>query len=64
MHPPIEPYSRPFRTSSYSSAADNCVEVADGAMGAAVRDTQNRGLGTLAFDADEWQAFLDTAKAD
>jgi hypothetical protein len=62
MHPSIELHRRQFRTSSYSSAADNCVEVADGALGAIVRDTKHRELGALFFGADEWQAFLDTAK--
>ncbi|WP_306369518.1 DUF397 domain-containing protein [Nocardiopsis sp. CC223A] len=51
-----------FRKSSYSQSEAACVEVADLDLGVAIRDTQNRGLGMLAFDADEWQAFLDTAK--
>lgn len=64
MHPPTEPYSRPFRTSSYSSAADNCVEVANWNAGAGIRDTKHRELGALFFGAGEWQAFVDTAKGD
>lgn len=62
MHSSIEHYSKPFRTSSYSSAADNCVEVADGATQASVRDTKNRDLGVLNFSRPEWQAFLGTTK--
>ncbi|WP_017546801.1 DUF397 domain-containing protein [Nocardiopsis prasina] len=48
----------PFRKSTYSNTARECVEVADLPSGAAVRDTQNRGLGTLAFPTSEWAAFL------
>ncbi|MFE3456005.1 DUF397 domain-containing protein [Nocardiopsis aegyptia] len=48
-----------FRKSSYSGArTENCVEVADTGAGAAVRDTQNRNLGHLAFPSDEWSALL------
>ncbi|WP_087095708.1 DUF397 domain-containing protein [Nocardiopsis sp. JB363] len=57
-------YYHPFRTSSYSSASDNCVEVAGGAAGTAVRDTKHRELGALSFNASEWQAFLGTARHD
>ncbi|WP_047871785.1 DUF397 domain-containing protein [Nocardiopsis sp. RV163] len=51
-----------FRTSTYSSASSNCVEVADTPAFSAVRDTQNRDLGTLTFGPAEWRAFLSTAK--
>ncbi|MBB6121811.1 DUF397 domain-containing protein [Nocardiopsis algeriensis] len=48
-----------FRKSSYSGArTENCVEVADLPEGAAVRDTQNRDLGMLAFPGAEWSALL------
>jgi hypothetical protein len=51
-----------FRKSSYSTAkGENCVEVADLAEGAAVRDTQNREAGHLSFPAGEWRAFLAAA---
>ncbi|GHC78604.1 hypothetical protein GCM10007079_16040 [Nocardiopsis terrae] len=51
-----------FRKSSYSSAkGQDCVEVADLPSGAAVRDTQNRGLGHLMFPGTEWTALLRTA---
>lgn len=51
-----------FRTSPYSGSAGNCVEVADTPTFSAVRDTQNRDLGTLDFGSAEWRAFLDSAK--
>ena len=48
-----------FRKSSYSQPqGGNCVEVADLPAGAAVRDTQNRDLGYLAFSSSEWVALL------
>lgn len=53
-----------FRKSSYSGGDGNCVEVADTPAFSAIRDTQNRELGTLAFDPTEWRAFLRTAKED
>ncbi|WP_394345507.1 DUF397 domain-containing protein [Actinorugispora endophytica] len=53
-----------FRKSSYSSAQQNCVEVADTPRVSAVRDTQNRHLGALLFDSAEWRAFLTAAKGD
>ncbi|MFD3684250.1 DUF397 domain-containing protein [Nocardiopsis sp. NPDC058631] len=53
-HPDLE-----FRKSSYSTArGENCVEVADFAGGSAVRDTQNREAGMLAFPGTEWSALL------
>ncbi|MBQ1084139.1 MULTISPECIES: DUF397 domain-containing protein [unclassified Nocardiopsis] len=52
-----------FRKSSYSGArTENCVEVADLPTGAAVRDTQNRELGALAFPSLEWSALLRVAQ--
>lgn len=52
-----------FRKSSYSGArTENCVEVADLPTGAAVRDTQHRDLGTLAFPSLEWSALLRVAQ--
>ncbi|GAB3717605.1 DUF397 domain-containing protein [Nocardiopsis oceani] len=50
-----------FRKSSYSGSQGNCVEVADSSRGAAVRDTQNRESGHLAFGPAEWAALLATA---
>lgn len=61
MHSSIDLH---FRKSSYSGSGDNCVEVADLPDGAAVRDTQNRQLGHLAFgDSHEWQALLAVARS-
>ncbi|RKS07604.1 uncharacterized protein DUF397 [Nocardiopsis sp. Huas11] len=54
-----------FRKSSHSSTDRDCLEVAVLLAGAAVRDTQNRGLGHLTFvGAGEWQAFLAAARRD
>ncbi|WP_028649233.1 DUF397 domain-containing protein [Nocardiopsis sp. CNT312] len=51
-----------FRKSSYSSAkGQDCVEVADFPGGSAVRDTQNREAGYLAFGSAEWDALLKVA---
>ncbi|WP_431872744.1 DUF397 domain-containing protein [Nocardiopsis eucommiae] len=48
-----------FRKSSFSGArTENCVEVADAPGMSAVRDTQNRELGTLTFPSHEWSALL------
>jgi hypothetical protein len=51
-----------FRKSSYSATASDCVEVADVAGGAAVRDTKNRPHGHLTFAASEWSALLTQLK--
>ncbi|RKS05954.1 uncharacterized protein DUF397 [Nocardiopsis sp. Huas11] len=51
-----------FRKSSYSGGSGNCVEVADLPGEAAVRDTQNRDLGYLAYPNGEWAALLATLK--
>ncbi|KOX17112.1 DUF397 domain-containing protein [Nocardiopsis sp. NRRL B-16309] len=50
-----------WHKSSYSKAETNCVEVAEG-VATAVRDTQNRELGHLAFGAAEWTALVDSLK--
>lgn len=54
-----------WRTSSFSSGGNNCVEVAElGDGGRLVRDTKDREGGTLRFTAGEWTAFLSGARAD
>lgn len=53
-----------FRKSSYSSTAQECVEVADLPGAAAVRDTQNRRAGHLLFPGTEWDAFLTAARIE
>jgi hypothetical protein len=45
-----------WRTSS-ASANTNCVEVALGQL-VHVRDSKDRGLGSLVFDPDAWAAFI------
>lgn len=56
------PNSASWRKSSYSSGDGQCVEVADGATGTAMRDTKHRELSTLFFDSGEWSAFLDATR--
>ncbi|GAA1448860.1 DUF397 domain-containing protein [Nocardiopsis tropica] len=51
-----------FRKSSYSQSEAACVEVAKVGRIAAIRDTQHRGLETLAFPLGEWSAFLGAAR--
>ncbi|GAA1116403.1 DUF397 domain-containing protein [Nocardiopsis metallicus] len=52
-----------FRKSSYSQPqGGNCVEVAELPTGAAVRDTQNRAAGHLAFESQEWAALLSAVR--
>ncbi|MFW6640050.1 DUF397 domain-containing protein [Nocardiopsis algeriensis] len=55
--------TRPWHKASYTNDRGACVEVSEGPV-TGVRDTKHRGLGALFFGADEWQAFLDCAKAD
>lgn len=47
-----------WRKSSRSGGAQNCVEVAQSATWAAVRDTKNREAGTLTFEATRFNVFL------
>ena len=52
-----------WRKSSYSGAnGGDCVETASGNGAVMVRDTTNRGGGTLSFNADAWNAFLGTLR--
>ncbi|SIO87066.1 DUF397 domain-containing protein [Nocardiopsis sp. JB363] len=53
----------PWHTASYSAERGECVEVSEGPF-TGVRDTQNRELGALFFEAHEWQTFLETARED
>ncbi|WP_017579372.1 DUF397 domain-containing protein [Nocardiopsis valliformis] len=55
--------SREFHKSSYSPNESACVEVAEGAT-TAMRDTENREKGTLAFPSAEWRALLDAAQRE
>lgn len=54
-----------FRKSSYSSGkGEDCVEVANMHKGAAVRDSQHRQAGHLAFPTTEWTAFLRSVQTE
>jgi hypothetical protein len=53
-----------WRTSTYSSnGGGECVEVAKTTDAVHVRDTTNRGGGTLVFGADAWRALLEQIKS-
>lgn len=53
-----------WRKSSYSGAANDCVEAASRDDAVLVRDTKNHGRGQVhSFTADEWRAFTATVKA-
>lgn len=62
--PSIIPIRAVWRKASYSADQTACVEVANTPAFSAVRDTQNRDLGTLTFGPTEWRAFLSTAVTD
>jgi hypothetical protein len=48
-----------WRKSSYSNGTGgDCVEAASGDGGVLVRDTADRGGGTLAFAPETWLAFV------
>ncbi|WP_433263811.1 DUF397 domain-containing protein [Actinosynnema sp. CS-041913] len=47
-----------WRTSSYSSNGEACVEVAPTTNGAVVRDTKHRAGGTISFPITAWKAFV------
>lgn len=51
-----------WRTSSYSTANSNCVEVAV-AETVGVRDTKNREAGQLTFAREAWRGALATLPA-
>jgi hypothetical protein len=51
-----------WRKSTRSGNSGNCVEVADAARVILVRDTTNRGGGTLAFTAEAWQGFISSLR--
>lgn len=47
-----------WHKATYSANGSHCVEAREYAGGAAVRDTQNRDLGHLEFQKQEWAALL------
>jgi hypothetical protein len=51
-----------WRTSSYTSAGGNCVEVGDAGRAILIRDSKNRAGGTLTFPAAAWQSFANSLK--
>ncbi len=52
-----------WRKSTYSDGSGgNCVETASADGTILIRDTTNRGGGTLAVTADAWQAFTRSLK--
>jgi hypothetical protein len=51
-----------WHKSSYSQRETSCVEVNEGPHSVRVRDTQNRELGHLSFNAGEWTSFLQDLK--
>ncbi|MEW2457821.1 DUF397 domain-containing protein [Streptomyces albus] len=52
-----------WHKSTYSGSNNNCVE--RGILRSsrqAVRDTKDRSIGTLLFEAETWQSFIDSVK--
>lgn len=52
-----------WRKSSYSSGANNCVEVAVGSQWVAIRGSKNPLGGVLVVDADDFAQFTAAIKA-
>ena len=52
-----------WRTSSFSGANGNCVEVAETNDGVLVRNSNHPGEGTVAFTRAELAAWIDGCKA-
>ncbi|MEU2941170.1 DUF397 domain-containing protein [Nocardiopsis alba] len=52
-----------WHKSSYSNAAENCVEVAEGHT-THIRDTQHRAQAELSISSFEWTALLYTLRAN
>ncbi|MFE1079891.1 DUF397 domain-containing protein [Nocardiopsis alba] len=53
----------PWHKSSYSNAAENCVEISEGPT-TGVRDTRHRDLAELSVPASEWTALLSTLRTN
>ncbi|WP_116248342.1 DUF397 domain-containing protein [Nocardiopsis sp. FIRDI 009] len=51
-----------WRTSTYSGAGKECVEVADVESRSLVRDSKRPELGHLAFASGEWSTFVSSLK--
>jgi len=54
---PQTPVSQPWRKSTYSDTARQCVEVAQAGAACLVRDTTNRSGHQLTFSPRAWTAF-------
>jgi hypothetical protein len=52
-----------WRTSSYSGSSNNCVQVAAGGRGVAVRDSKDPHGPRLVFSQQQWRAFVAAVKA-
>ena len=53
-----------WRTSTYSGAGENCVDVAPTAEGAAIRHSKRHTDGLITFTHDDWSAFVTAARDD
>lgn len=51
-----------WRKSSYSGSQGSCVEIKMTDDSVLVRDTKNRGGGTVEFPTADWQAFIESIK--
>ncbi|GAA1937761.1 DUF397 domain-containing protein [Kitasatospora viridis] len=58
-----EPSALNWRTSSYSSANGQCIEVATAAGAVATRDSKDPDGPALTFPAVEWLGFIENVKA-
>ncbi|MBE3001503.1 DUF397 domain-containing protein [Nocardiopsis sp. HNM0947] len=52
-----------WRTSSYSKASGECVEVADNVGDVLIRDSEQREQGHITIPGHGWSMFLTTLKA-
>jgi hypothetical protein len=62
--PHIQPVAPPWHKSSYSSDTANCVEVAEGMVQVAVRDSKDPDGPVLRFPGGAWREFVVGVKAD
>ncbi|MEV0278154.1 DUF397 domain-containing protein [Streptomyces sp. NPDC050610] len=58
----MSPHRSEWFKSSYSGQNGECVEARRIGVGVELRDTKDRGAGTLAFGPDAWAAFLADVK--
>jgi hypothetical protein len=60
--PQPSPPAATWRTSTYSTGGNQCVEVARTTTACAVRDSKNPAGGHLTFDTATWNTFLTAVK--